>query len=258
MGNNLKLYKSMGINYYLTTNNKEKIERVRKKEPFIAESRPPNFSDQLLPIMDENFKIQEELKDIHTFEQLYNYMLSFNKCPLKETAMNMVLGDGALDAKIMLIGEAPGADEDQQGKPFVGRSGKLLMKAFESVGLTREKNLFITNTVFWRPPGNRDPSKLEVEVCLPIIHKIVDIISPQMVILVGKVAANNILATVGEKSISSLLKKWTIFKTYYGKEVITRVIYHPAYLLRSPNQKKVLWADLLEIKNKITSLNYAE
>ena len=197
----------------------------------------------------------EFLNSINTLDGIKEELLKFNGCDLKRTAMNTVFGVGNANADIMLIGEAPGADEDIKGEPFVGRSGQLLMQALASIKLHRE-NLFITNTVFWRPPGNRNPTLEEMVMCYPFLTKMISLIRPKIIILVGKVATTNILKL--DDPISKICGVWYNTPFIFNKETInveTTVVFHPAYLLRNPIKKQVLWQDLLNIRAKINDLN---
>lgn len=169
---------------------------------------------------------------------------------LKHYALNMVFCDGDSTSDIMLIGEAPGKEEDEQGLPFVGRSGQLLMQAFSSIGLPREK-LFITNTVFWRPAGNEVPKEKDIMTCKPIIMQMINIVKPKFIILVGKTACFSMLSH--KSAMSTVLGKWIILPAL--SEINIRAIYHPAYLLRYPTKKKILWEDLLELKQLKQQLN---
>lgn len=170
-------------------------------------------------------------------------------CELKTYATKTVFGDGNSQAKILVIGEAPGQEEDLAGLPFIGRSGELLMNAFKSISLEREKNFYITNNIFWRPPGNRKPTDEEMEICRPYLAKIVEIIKPHAIICVGSVAAQNVLQT--EETISSMRNKiYTQAKSFiYTGKIFA--IYHPSYLLRNPSKKYDMYKDLLFIQEQI-------
>ena len=190
-------------------------------------------------------------QDPDTLESLKREISNFEGCDLKKTAINLVFSDGNPEADIMLIGEAPGADEDRQGKPFVGLSGQLLTKAFKAVGYEREKDLYITNTVFWRPPGNRQPTTKEVEACLPFTQRHIALVNPKLLILVGGTAVKALLNK--NDGITKLRGNWFDYTSPYTKTPIKMTaIYHPAYLLRSPGRKKDLWQDLLKIREYIT------
>lgn len=182
-----------------------------------------------------------------TLDELRQALHEFNDCSLKITATNTVFSDGNPQAKIMVIGEAPGADEDIQGKPFVGVSGQLLDRMFATIGLSRQTNIYITNIIPYRPPGNRQPTTQEITQCLPFVHRHIELINPDILILVGGVAAKTILNT--NEGIMRLRGRWHS----YTSEGLTQPIkcmatFHPAFLLRSPGQKAQSWHDLLMIQ----------
>jgi len=179
-------------------------------------------------------------------EQLKEALLSFHGCDLKKTAINTVFGDGVATAKIMLIGEAPGASEDATGIPFCGESGKLLDNMISAIGLTRSKNVYITNTIFWRPPANRRPTNEEIEICRPFVEKHIALIQPDLLILVGATAVTSLL---GELQISKIRQEYYQYQNQYlANPITTTALFHPAYLMRQPFQKKTTWYDLLKIQ----------
>jgi DNA polymerase len=182
-----------------------------------------------------------------SLEELENALKNFEGCPLKKMATNKVFGDGNPQAEVMLIGEAPGADEDRLGRPFVGKSGQLLDKMFAVIGLSREKNFYITNIIPWRPPGNRQPTASETASCLPFIERHIELVNPKYLIMVGGTATKSLLRRTD--GIMRLRGKWTNFQTERMSAPIKAMpIFHPAYLLRSPAQKRKVWHDLLQIK----------
>lgn len=181
-------------------------------------------------------------------KELKEAMQNFTGCALKETALNTVFSDGNPSSDVMLVGEAPGADEDTQGLPFVGQSGQLLNKIFASVGLSRDK-LYIANIVPWRPPGNRTPSTDEIAACQPFIEQHIELVKPKILVLLGGVAAKTLLKTNG--AITSLRGKFINYTTHDGNTIPCLATYHPAYLLRSPGQKAQVWQDVLRIKLKL-------
>jgi uracil-DNA glycosylase family 4 len=188
------------------------------------------------------------LDQCKTLENLYEAISSFNDCGLKKFALNTVICDGIKNSSIMVVGEAPGADEDAQGKPFVGKSGQLLDKMLETIGLSRKTNLYITNTVFWRPPGNRPPTDEEVSQCLPFFHKHVELFKPKIILLMGGTAAKALLNS--KIGIVKLRGQINSFKAENVEQPIPLMcFYHPAYLLRSPKQKSIFWQDLLFLNN---------
>ena len=169
------------------------------------------------------------------------------KCNLHETRKNTVFGEGDPDSDIMIIGEAPGREEDEAGRPFIGRAGKLLNEFLKSIGLNRDL-VFITNTIKCRPPENRDPEIVEINACSDYLDQQINIIKPKVLVLLGKIAANRLL---GEDIPMSELRLKKFFIDKYDIPII--VFYHPAYILRSPSQKKKVWDDLQYLKGIIDS-----
>ncbi|MDA9623820.1 uracil-DNA glycosylase [Pelagibacteraceae bacterium] len=171
-------------------------------------------------------------------------------CELKKNALNQVFADGYPDAKIMIVGEGPGANEDKEGIPFVGRAGQLLDKMLESINLDR-KNVYITNVVNYRPPENRRPSDIEIKKYLPYLIKHIEIIKPKIILLLGSTALNAIIGN--EVVISKARGKWIEKKI--GNHLASIISsFHPAFLMRQPDQKKMAWIDLKMIKKKISEL----
>lgn len=187
-----------------------------------------------------------------SLDELRAALEDFEGCALKKTAIQLVFGDGDPDATVMLVGEAPGADEDRQGVPFVGASGKLLDKMLASIELDRAQ-VFISNTVFWRPPGNRTPNGGEIAICMPFVERMIELVDPEILVTVGGPATHSLLAQQG--SISRLRGHWFNFETpQMSRPVQAAAIYHPAYLLKSPAMKAPTWTDLLAIRAKLDSL----
>ena len=178
-------------------------------------------------------------------------MESFDGCPLKKTATNTVFADGVPDHRIMLIGEAPGRDEDRIGKPFVGRAGQLLDKMLAAIHLDRAKNAYITNVINWRPPDNRDPTPEEAAMCLPFLRRHIEMVNPGIIILLGAVAARHVMGKTD--GIMRLRGKWLDYHVN-GRMVPVMPTLHPAYLLRRAADKKLAWRDLQAIEDKIKSL----
>ena len=186
----------------------------------------------------------------HDLHALQNALQDFTGCNLKTTAKNTVFADGNPEARIMLIGEAPGRDEDIQGLPFVGRSGQLLDKMLAAIDLDRTK-VYISNILPWRPPGNRTPTTQEMAICLPFIERHIALAAPEILVFVGGVSAKTLLDTT--QGIMRLRGKW---QTYIcdGREIPALPTLHPAFLLRQPAQKQAAWADLLSLREKIDAL----
>ena len=153
----------------------------------------------------------------------------------------------------MIIGEAPGFEEDKIGKPFVGAAGKKLDQMINAIDLDRRKNVYITNIIPWRPPDNRTPTNDEIGIFIPYVEKHISIINPKIILLFGNVASKSILKI--EDGITKIHGKWFNYKNpFLKKEILTTCIFHPSYLLRSPSQKKIAWEDLKKVKRKLTTL----
>ena len=192
-----------------------------------------------------------------TLDELRAALEGFDGCALKTTASNLCFFDGNPKARVLLVGEAPGAEEDRQGLPFVGPSGKLLDAMLTSIGLDRngegDSAVLISNTVFWRPPGNRTPTPSEAAICLPFVERLIEIVGPRVVVCVGGPSAKTLLAQI--QGITRLRGKWFDYATpRMMGPVPAMALYHPAYLLRSPAMKRDAWRDLLMLKKKITGL----
>lgn len=184
--------------------------------------------------------------DFSNLDDLRNAVLKID-CPLKKMAKNTVFSDGSPDSDIMIIGEAPGQEEDEQGKPFVGQSGQLLNNMLLAVGLKRSE-VYISNVLFWRPPGNRTPSTDELSLCLPYVERHIALINPKILLLLGGVAVKTILNT--SDSISKIRGRKN---AYRGIDTIAT--FHPAYLLRSPGQKAVAFRDFISLRRLLDSFN---
>jgi len=178
--------------------------------------------------------------------KLKSSIFNIKNCKLKKNANNMVFADGNPKAKIMLIGEGPGSNEDQEGLPFVGRAGALLDKMLASIDLDR-KSVYVTNVVNYRPPENRSPNKEEIEKYLPYLKKHIEIINPLIIVLLGSTAMNALINN--EKAISEVRGKW-IDKQFGTCKTSVIVTFHPAFLMRQPAQKKMAWIDLKMIRDK--------
>ncbi len=181
-----------------------------------------------------------------TLDDVRQALEAFEGCPLKQTATNLVYTDGNAAARIVFVGEAPGAEEDRQGLPFVGPAGRLLDRMLAAIGLDRS-SVLITNTIFWRPPGNRNPTTAEAAACLPFVERTIEIVAPKVLVMVGGVAAKTLLAR--SEGIMKLRGRWFDYRTPgMDRAVPAMAIFHPAFLLRSPAQKRAAWRDLIEIK----------
>ncbi len=175
---------------------------------------------------------------------------AYDGCGLKLRATQLCFADGNPEAQIMLIGEAPGAEEDRQGKPFVGKSGQLLDRMLAAIGLDRTK-VYIANTVPWRPPGNRTPTPEELAICLPFLHRQVELVAPKVILTLGGPAMQTVFST--STGILKMRGRWsTVQMGNHGVEALPTL--HPAYLLRNPAAKQQAWRDMLSLKQRIDTL----
>lgn len=184
----------------------------------------------------------------HSLDALRDALTSFDLCELKRGARNTVFADGNPKARVLILGEAPGADEDREGRPFVGRAGQLLDRIFDAIGLSRtspdaERALYITNVLPWRPPGNRDPEPAEIAMMLPFVERHIALVDPQVIVVVGNTP---LFALTGSKGILRVRGTWG---QALGKPLLPMT--HPAYLLRNPGAKREAWADLLSLQARL-------
>lgn len=190
-------------------------------------------------------------KQAGSLADLQSAIAGFDHCALKRGARSLVFSDGHPNARVMIIGEAPGRDEDREGRPFVGRAGQLLDKMLAAIDMDRkaetpEEAVYITNILPWRPPQNRDPQPEEIFMMMPFVRRHVELVDPDVVVLMGNIACHGVL---GKRGITRLRGSWV--------EALDRPVlpmFHPAFLLRSPHMKREAWADLLELKSKLMSL----
>ena len=192
---------------------------------------------------------KDNLNKIKDLSELEIAIKNFNGCNLKNSAKNTVFADGNPNAKVMFIGEAPGKDEDIKGIPFVGLAGQLLDKMLFSIKLDRSE-VYITNIIPWRPPGNRQPTTQEMLLCVPFIQKHIELVRPKILVLLGGTATKALLLL--DEGIMKSRGKWHKYSSYgLANPILTRAIFHPAFLLRSPSYKKLAWEDLKEIEKKL-------
>ena len=229
---NLEYIKNSGINYFLQDTPRNWFENDTKSDSIVSKNIKGNKS----------VRIHEIVQKIKSFNS-----------PLKNSAKNLVVFDGSLDAKVMFIGEAPGRDEDEQGLPFVGKAGQLLNKMLSAINLERE-NVYITNVVNWRPPDNRTPTDEEILQFLPFLQEQIDVVNPEYIFLLGDVAAKAVLSTpVALGKLRGSLHEYKSLKL--NKTIYTIASYHPAFLLRAPQYKKSSWKDLQMLQKKINEKN---
>ena len=183
--------------------------------------------------------------------ELETALRSFDGCPLSATATRLCFADGNPEAPVMLVGEAPGAEEDRQGLPFVGPSGQLLDRMLATIGLDRS-NVYLTNLIYWRPPGNRPPSPDEIATCLPFLERQIELVRPRILVSVGGVAAKLLLGM--NDKVSRLRGRRLAYRPAAGDPITTFVIFHPAYLLRNPLQKRFAWRDLISLRAELDAV----
>lgn len=197
--------------------------------------------------------LSSRLARIETLDGLREALLAFEGCPLKSTATNTVFADGNPAARVMIVGEAPGAEEDRQGLPFVGASGQLLDRMLATIGLDR-RSVYITNVLFWRPPGNRTPTPAEVAACLPFVERHIELVDPAVLVLLGTASVKTLLGRT--EGIIKLRGRWLEYATpRMSRPIPALPSFHPAYLLRSPGQKRASWMDLLALRDRLAALN---
>jgi DNA polymerase len=186
----------------------------------------------------------------NTIAELEAAIRAFDGCALKATATNTVIARGNPQAPLMIVGEAPGRDEDAQGLPFVGESGQLLDKMLKAIGRD-ESNVYISNMLFWRPPGNRDPSAEEIVACRPFIERLIELVQPKVLVCTGKFSTATLLGTT--QGITRVRGRWHDYSK--GNVTVPAMpMLHPAYLLRQPGVKREAWRDMLELAAKLDEL----
>ena len=236
----LEWYQNNGINFALSDQPHNRLERLQTAVG-PAEMTPK-------PILNVSASSEHPALSCQTLEQLKQAMLNFEGCDLKQSAMNLVFSDGNPKSHVMLVGEAPGADEDRQGLPFVGQSGQLLDRILKAVGFDRT-NTYISNIIPWRPPGNRPPTTQEIAMCQPFIQRHIELVQPKILVFLGGVAAKTLLNS--NEGIMRLRGIWRDYTTRDGSTIKAIATFHPAYLLRSPGQKALVWQDFLKIEKAL-------
>lgn len=194
------------------------------------------------PPSQDGRKLAAEAADLTTLRAALD---AFDGCPLKATATQLVFARGNPQARVMVVGEAPGRDEDAQGAPFVGKAGQLLDRMLAAIGLD-ETSAYITNVVFWRPPGNRKPTDAEIEACRPFAERHIELVKPDVLVMAGGISTQTLLRT--SAGIMSTRGRWMEYALSDGTKIPALPMYHPAFLLRRPQEKAKAWADLLSLK----------
>ncbi len=228
----------------LSTN--EAISQLAKKTQQINKSID-NSDQKFVSLNDIVAKAKTAAKAAQNLDELRKAVENFDGCNLKKMATNTVFADGNPNSKVMVIGEAPGNHEDLQGIPFCGDSGKLLDEMFRAINLTRKENFYITNVIFWRPPGNRRPTEEELAICRPFVERHIELISPKVLVLVGSTSMEAVLKI--SEPVTKIRGNFMDFAPdFLPNPIKTFVIFHPSYLLRQPGKKKVAWQDMLALE----------
>ena len=255
----LRFYSEAGLDFALEETAQNRLIAVTIPDvpvPKLAAQKPaprPTLASPSSAVPDDAAvaRARVDAKAAPTLDALKSSLEAFDGCSLKFTAKNLVFADGNPNAKIMLIGEAPGRDEDLEGKPFVGKAGQLLDRMLGSIGLNRS-HVYIANVIYWRPPGNRTPTPMETEICRPFIERHIELVNPDVVVFVGGVSAKSFLP--GADGILRLRGQWKEWAMPNGRVIPALPMLHPAYLLRQPAQKKLAWRDLLSLSAKVNEL----
>lgn len=226
-------------------------ERPSPLVPAAAASPPPTRplpAIAVLPPDEAAALARERAREAPSLEALEEILGHFDGCALKFSARNLVFSDGNPRSRVMLVGEAPGGEEDRAGKPFMGRSGQLLDRMLASIGLDRTQ-VYIANIVPWRPPGNRTPTPQEIAICKPFIERQIELASPEFMLCLGGPSAQNLLDT--KEGILRARGRWSTYKTVDGRQIRTLPTLHPAYLLRQPLQKRLGWRDFQALRRAL-------
>ena len=255
----LRWYLDMGVDEALEEQPQNRLALVQPVPepvmPGLAEAPAPALKSPTAPSFAASASVAETqalAEAATTLDALRDAVYAFKGLSICRTATNPVFAEGNPKARLMIIGEAPGAEEDRQGVPFCGPSGQLLDKMLASIGYNRQENAYITNTIFWRPPGNRNPTVEEQSICRPLVDKHIALIDPEMIFLVGGMAVRSLLQK--EESLGSLRgREFNYINPFNTKSYKIRISYHPSYLLRTPQQKRLAWQDLLQLKTALRS-----
>ncbi|MDX2083543.1 MAG: uracil-DNA glycosylase [Rickettsiales bacterium] len=220
---------------------------AKKQQNIVINSVSENYSNQSISLNEIVASAKKLAQGAKNLQELRNAVENFDGCNLKKMATNTVFCDGNSNSKVMVIGEAPGNHEDLQGIPFCGDSGKVLNEMFGAINMTRAENFYITNVIFWRPPGNRRPTDEELAICRPFVERHIQLLNPRIIILVGATAMTALLGITD--AISSVRGKFIDFAPQFLEQKIkTFTIFHPSYLMRQSTKKKVAWQDMLALE----------
>ena len=208
----------------------------------------PLRADASQPSADEAIALARQLAAAATsIEMLAETVARFDGCPLRKGARKTVFAAGVTTAPLLVLGEAPGQDEDRMGAPFVGRAGQLLDRMLAAIGHSRETNTYISNVIYWRPPGNRTPTDIELAICKPFVDRLIELQAPQVIMVAGAVCLKSVL---GQTGIMKTRGKWQAL-AINGREIPVMPTFHPAYLLRNPEAKRLVWQDLQALHQRL-------
>lgn len=257
----LRWYADMGVDeavgsaaadLYAWTTVSETAAKPPASAPKARVSRPttPVFqAAEAAPAADEAIEAaRRSAAACASFEELQAAVTAFDGCPLKAGAKNTVFADGVPGSDLLVIGEAPGRDEDRIGKPFVGRAGQLLDKMLAAIGRSRETDTLISNVIYWRPPGNRTPTQIETATCRPFVERLIELTDPKIIVLAGGAPMQALLEITG---IMRARGVWRELELASGARFPVMPIFHPAFLLRQPANKRLAWADLQAIEARL-------
>lgn len=253
----LHFYADAGLDYALEEEPQNRLHEVEKPvAPVLAVQKPtprPAMASPSTAVPDDAAVARAlgDAKAATTLEALRTSLEAFDGCSLKFTAKNLVFADGNPNSKIMLVSDAPGRDEDLEGRPFAGKAGQLLDKMLAAIGLDRNQ-VYLTNMIYWRPPGNRTPTPMEIEICRPFINRQIELIDPSLIIFMGANSAKSFMS--GSDSILRIRGQWQEWTSPNGRIIPALAMLNPDYLMRQPAQKKLAWRDLLSLKARIVEL----
>jgi DNA polymerase len=225
-----------------------------RRSPAAPQPASPRIDLRKLGPLDQTAieNARDSARNAGSLEELRTALGRFDGISLRKTATNLVFADGNPAAEVMLVGEAPGADEDRQGKPFVGVSGQLLDRMMAAIGLDRT-TFYITNVCFWRPPGNRKPTEAELAAQQPFVLRHIELVRPRVLVLVGGSSAQMLLGT--NEGITRLRGRWFDYRSDgLDQQIPALPLFHPAYLLRQPELKREAWRDLLKLKARLDAV----
>jgi DNA polymerase len=231
-----------------------KLPETSSRQPPPPQASRPIQPRRLVPAQEAEMQARELARSAQSLAELQSLLSGFDGCPLKKTAVRLCFARGSDKARVVLIGEAPGRDEEQEGLPFVGRAGKLLDKMLAAISL-KPDDVYITNLVYWRPPGNRTPTPQEVQACQPFLERQIELVQPEFLVFLGSAAAKQLTGVT--EGIIRIRGRWLYYESA-GRSLQALPTLHPAYLLRNPVAKRLAWRDLLMLKAALTGMNYAE